>query len=331
MANLNLPGLQSGGRRIDFYAKVGRYFTADGELNEAAFRAGLREDIAARHNADEAARWLSAHLEELLAYLEERGLARAALMLFDAAMEESAAHGMPNLSLSPGRLRSLMSQTARGAGEGDDERTRRRNPDAKRRRIFEIALEEFTARGFHEVTMDEIAAKSGVAKGTVYRYFASKDELLAELLKATGRALAERFRDAFEGGGSLPEQIRRFIEDWVGFIEENHALYRLAQSEGVNGPAGRQTMFYEYLLSDFPLIKERMAAMNTDGVLKTPNFHTVAYGVLGFIDGITRKWFRSGMSHPLRDEVPVILEVVFNGILSDPSRGATYYRPPEAQ
>ena len=95
------------------------------------------------------------------------------------------------------------------------------------------------------------------------------------------------------------------------------------------GKASRQTMFYEYLIADFPMIKERVAAMDTDGALKTTSFHTVAYGMLGFIDGVVRKWFRSGMDYPLRDEMPVILEVLFNGFVREGARRQTYFVPPE--
>jgi AcrR family transcriptional regulator len=179
--------------------------------------------------------------------------------------------------------------------------------------------------------MDEIASASGVAKGTVYRYFASKEDLLDQLLKTTSRRIAERFASAFVDSGDVIDQIRIFIEQWMAFIEENHTLYRLIQAEGINGTSGRQTMFYEYLIEDFPMIKERVVAMDTVGALKTANFYTVAYGMLGFIDGVVRKWFRSGMDYPLKDELPVVLEMLFNGFLHDETRRHAFFVPPESR
>ncbi len=88
-------------------------------------------------------------------------------------------------------------------------------------------------------------------------------------------------------------------------------------------------MIYEYLLADFPMAKERFAALDATQVLKTANFHTVAYGVLGFIDGVAQKWFRSNREYPLRAELPIILEMLFNGIVRDPSRTRSFYVPPE--
>lgn len=323
MATQDMRHIKSGGRRLGFYAELGRYFTPDGRLNEAEFRQFLRESLAGR---EDAAHWLSEYLEAVFTYLEERGLDSASRALFQTAAEETETMGMGAVALPLARLRRLMDLPQ----EPEDETVgRKRDPDDKRRKIFEAALKVFTERGFHEATMDEIAAASGVAKGTVYRYFESKEDLLDQLLKATSRRIAERFASAFVSGGDVVDQIRVFIEQWVIFIEENHTLYRLIQAEGLNGRASRQTMFYEYLIADFPMIKERVAAMDTEGVLKTTSFHTAAYGILGFIDGVVRKWFRSGMDYPLRDEMPVILEVLFNGFVRDGARRQAYFVPPE--
>ena len=332
-----LQHIQSGGRRIDFYAELGRYFSADGQLKSAEFRGFLRETLLERlaeapTNADKndlVGRWLSAHLEEVLVYLEERGLERAAIDLFDAALEESAALEITSVTLSPERLRRTLA--GHRSLEDVSEKKRRRDPNAKRRLIFDAALKVFAEHGFHNATMDEIAQVSQVAKGTLYRYFSSKEDLLEQLLRATGRELVVRFSEAFGAEGDILQQIEKFIRSWLIFIEENHVLYRLVQIEGLNAPIGRQTMIYEYLLDDFPLVKERFAALDKTHALKTPTFHTAAYGVLGFIDGVVRKWFRSGMAYPLQEDLPVILEVLFNGFVRDGSQSRRFYVPPEQE
>lgn len=55
--------------------------------------------------------------------------------------------------------------------------------DDKRARLLDAALELFETRGFDGVAVPEIAAQAGVATGTVYRYFASKDVLVNELYR----------------------------------------------------------------------------------------------------------------------------------------------------
>ena len=56
-----------------------------------------------------------------------------------------------------------------------------------RQRLIRTALELFTARGYHDTTTAQIAKKAGIAEGTIYRHFASKQQLFNELYRAAQR------------------------------------------------------------------------------------------------------------------------------------------------
>ena len=323
--------VKSGGRRISLYAQLGSYFRADGSINEPAFRQFVHQSLSKRlanSNADteDAGKWLSGYLEDVLAYLDDKGLHGASLQLFELAVDESATLNVSQIVIAPHTLQRVL---AMASNKTDLKAPRKNGPDEKKRRIFEVALKIFTERGFHNITMDEIAAASGVAKGTVYRYFTSKEDLLDQLLMTTSQKVVERFSTTFTGERDILEEIQEFVKEWLLFIEENHDLYRLIQAEGIIPHSGRRPMFYEYLMSNFPMVKERIVAMNASGELKMISFSTVAYGMLGFIDGVVNKWFRAGMSYPLRDETPAILEVLFNGFAKSNIRTRTFYVPPE--
>ena len=57
--------------------------------------------------------------------------------------------------------------------------------ETKKERIIRTALEIFAHKGFHPATMAEIAKASGVAKGSLYNYFTSKEDLLKKLILET--------------------------------------------------------------------------------------------------------------------------------------------------
>jgi len=333
--------IKSGGRQITLYAELGRYYSPDGSLNEAAFRQSISEALQARmagreqeaDTQDESGEWLSAYLERVLGYLEEKGMGRSTLQLFGLAVDESAKLGVKKVALDPRHMQRLLAMVSSPSETISNRKHAGRRgtppPDEKKQRIFDAALEVFTERGFEQATMDEIAAASDVAKGTLYLYFKSKEDLLDQLLLMTSQKVIERFAVAFTGEADVLGEVQRFIEAWIAFIEENHALYRLIQAEGIIQHSGKRTMFYEYLISNFPMVKERVVSMDAGGDLKTLSFHTVAYGMLGFIDGVVHKWFRSGMDYPLRDELPVILEVLFNGFANPAATRKVFFVPPE--
>lgn len=316
--------VRSGGRQISLYAELGGYFSPDGELLEEEFRAFIRTALQERSADQKAGLWLSAYLDHVFGYLEEKGM--GTLRLFEVAIDESAKLGVDEVSISPQHMQQML--TKRNTPDSI-ELPRKPDADAKRNAILEASLDVFTARGFHETTMDEIAAASGVAKGTLYRYFESKENLLEQLLTETRAKILERFGGVFSQSDDVLEQIQMFIEDWIAFIEENHALYRLIQAEGTRLRGGIQTIFYEALIRNLPMIKERVVSMDESSVLKTISFHTVVYGIFGFIDGVVRKWFRSDMEYPLRDELPTILEVLFNGFVGDTGNRKVFFVPPD--
>ena len=63
-------------------------------------------------------------------------------------------------------------------------RSRAEQTEARRKAILEAALEEFGLKGFAMTRMEDIAAKAGVGKGTVYLHFSDKETLFEEIIKA---------------------------------------------------------------------------------------------------------------------------------------------------
>src|SRR5687767_3057624 len=83
-------------------------------------------------------------------------------------------------------------------------RGRGRPPNPGRRdEVLDAALEMFAERGFHGATMPEIAARAGIATGTIYRHFASKEALVNQLYQQHKRALAAALLENQPPGNDL--------------------------------------------------------------------------------------------------------------------------------
>lgn len=80
--------------------------------------------------------------------------------------------------------------------------------DDTKARLFAAAAELFTRRGYNGTTVDEIARKAGVAKGTFFVHFASKASVVIELIKIQTRATRRARERVVEEGGSPVEALR---------------------------------------------------------------------------------------------------------------------------
>lgn len=98
------------------------------------------------------------------------------------------------MSESPSSAKPPVSNTKRRAGAPAGPR----RADVRRAALLETAGRLFVEKGLRATTMDEIAAAAGVAKGTVYHYFASKAELLAVLRDGFTEGVMERLRARVE-------------------------------------------------------------------------------------------------------------------------------------
>jgi len=95
---------------------------------------------------------------------------------------------------------------------------------ARRERIVSAATALASEGGYDAVMMKDVAARAGVALGTLYRYFASKDHLLAESLLAWGSALGLRLRTSPPRGATPGERVAAVFRRMARGVAEQPVL-----------------------------------------------------------------------------------------------------------
>lgn len=83
----------------------------------------------------------------------------------------------------------------------------------KQELILQAALEVVTEKGCHEASIEEIAERAGVAKGTVYLYFRSKDSLLAALFRRGIEGMGAAIKEKVDSEVSPVKQIEALIKE----------------------------------------------------------------------------------------------------------------------
>jgi AcrR family transcriptional regulator len=101
----------------------------------------------------------------------------------------------------------------------------------KRNEIMEAAEKLFSNRRFHEVTLDEIAQEAKVGKGTIYRFFSSKDDLFFQTATSGFDDLCEVVEKSVCREKDFAGQLLAACEEITSFFYRRRQLFRLMQME----------------------------------------------------------------------------------------------------
>jgi AcrR family transcriptional regulator len=185
-----------------------------------------------------------------------------------------------------------------------------------REKILAAALEVFSAKGFHGTTVDEIAERAELGKGTVYRHFHSKKGLFSELIRLKVAELEEAVQGAIDPQVDVLEIIETYLRIYFSFFDRNRDLYKVLIQEQSDFGAEVKALYIGNILKKVPLLKRKILLGAKNGHLKQMDFHTVFYGVMGFIDGVMQKWLASETDYSLVDEIPTVTETIFYGFVN---------------
>src|SRR4051794_21692152 len=94
-------------------------------------------------------------------------------------------------------------------------------------RILDAASRLFSERRFHEVLMDEIALVAGVGKGTLYRYFHTKEDLYLKLLERASEHYRARLRQAADSTTGARGRLVAVVAEVLAYFHEQPHLLEL--------------------------------------------------------------------------------------------------------
>lgn len=111
--------------------------------------------------------------------------------------------------------------------------------DSTRNRILDAAVSVFSAKGYHQASMDEIAQQAGVAKGTLYYHFDSKEKLFAELFEEGLELLDGKVRQTTKTGGDIKTRLQQWLSCHLQIYCQYRGLARIILLESRCGQADR--------------------------------------------------------------------------------------------
>ncbi|MEV7492464.1 TetR/AcrR family transcriptional regulator [Streptomyces anulatus] len=169
---------------------------------------------------------------------------------------------------------------------------RRVDPAARRDLILKAAVRVFARQGFAATRVDDVAGEAGVAKGSVYLHFDSRDALLTaafEEYRAHSRAVIQQART---GPGDGLERLARLVRSVLDMVVAEPELARIlidlwaAGRQGADSGVDIAAVYREYRA----VIAELLADAEAEGVCRAGVGAGHAAVVVGAIEGCLVQW-----------------------------------------
>lgn len=192
----------------------------------------------------------------------------------------------------------------------------------KRTAILDAATTVFARRGYFSSQVADVARSAGVAAGTVYLYFRSKDEILTSIFDRTMRDAIDEGRRAIDGITDPVERLRRIARTHLARMGRDRNLAIVFQVELRQTTKFMEqfsaTGFREYL----GLIRQTIEDGQARGLFrKSLNARTASKVFFGALDEMSTNWILSRRRYALADQADEIVDILMGGFAA-PAKGA---------
>ena len=187
----------------------------------------------------------------------------------------------------------------------------------KREPILRAATRLFARHGFFNAQVADVAREAGVAAGTVYLYFHSKDDLLASIFERTMRDAIDQGRAALAGLAEPLDRLRAIARLHLDRLGRDRDLAVVFQVE-LRQSTKHMERFSATLLREYlGIIRGAIADGQAQGVFRSDvNPTTAAKIVFGALDEMATNWMLSRRRYALVADADLVIDLVVGGLAS---------------
>ncbi|HEX8412198.1 MAG TPA: helix-turn-helix domain-containing protein [Thermoanaerobaculia bacterium] len=183
--------------------------------------------------------------------------------------------------------------------------------------IRDAAMRVVARKGYDHVTVQDIADEAGIAKGTVYLYFKSREDILQKTMSVSFEDFHARIAAAIAGGGAFPEVVERVVRTQLEYFDERKEFFRLyvAMAEPLGERRLKKHAAYRTHIAQLAAMVENGAR---NGEVRDEPADRVAIAVASTIRDLALQRLAEKNPRPLADDVAFIRDYICRGIAARP-------------
>ena len=192
-------------------------------------------------------------------------------------------------------------------------RRKRRDHDLKRDAVVRAAAQAFNTRGYHNTSLDDIAAALGVTKPTVYYYVASKEQLLFECFQAGLQRIRDAFREAQRSDRPARERLNAVVRGYAEAIASEYGWCMVRAHDHDLGPDMSRQI--KTLKSEIDQGMRRLLREGVDdGSIGPCDPKITAFAMAGALNWIAH-WYRENQPMTATQVAEAFITFFENGLL----------------
>jgi AcrR family transcriptional regulator len=174
--------------------------------------------------------------------------------------------------------------------------------DFRRSQVIAAARERFTKHGLAGTTMDGIAQAAGVAKGTVYLYYKSKEDIFRQILDEDLTYFHDETVPPISGPGDVEHKLRGYFLGVLGFFDRKkdfceHAIFEM----GAEVRKKAMQRFEVVFKAQVDAWSALLTAAQRDGLIDPLDAHATAVLIVGAASGLAKQRLRGWVGGPVED------------------------------
>jgi AcrR family transcriptional regulator len=188
----------------------------------------------------------------------------------------------------------------------------------RRAEILEQAEKIFAAKGFYNTAVAEIADASGFAVGTLYQFFAGKEQLYISLLTEKLNMMYSGIRESTAKETDIFRKIEGLVSSQFRFVENNAEFCsifirgdHLSLSEG--GIELRKRMMSDYAVH-ISFVEGVMSEGIRAGLFKKMDPRMMTTALMGIVNSCSSKWLTMMEGTSLMSYVPFVMGIFLEGV-----------------
>ena len=186
--------------------------------------------------------------------------------------------------------------------------------EEKRRQILEAAVTVFARSGYFNSRVSEIAREAGVADGTIYIYFKSKDDILSAIFEETLQQFISSAKNELVSIKDPRQRLERIAFLHLGRLGSNRDLASVFQIEFRHNIMFMERFTRTRLRDYFAIIQDAILDGQQQGLFRKINSKFATKLFFGMLDELVTSWLISGKEYKLEEAAGPAAEVFVFGI-----------------